>query len=314
MPPSFLPRPRRPLAARFFAPRFLGALGLAATIAAATVATAAPPRTAPKHAAACRHGACAPHCPVRPQVFGYYPTTWRRWPGEGGTPTTAPADAAPGAPRSVVPLPDEESPRSDDAATDARTGRPTGPGLAAGPDRVDPAAAAALRGSAADQAAFSAALVRRLLTEADPAARAAIVETASLFATPDALAICVGAAQDPDPRVRSTACDVWAKRGGEQAVDLLCSSAGADPDPAVRRRAVIALGGTGDTGDTAAIAALVAALDDADPTVQQAAVAALRRVSGEEHGDDPAGWRRWAARRGTDGSRWSWAWPWGRLF
>lgn len=306
MPPSSLPRPRRPLAAGFLAAGFFAALGLAATLA-----TAAPPRTGPKHAAACRHGACAPHCPVRPQVFGYYPTTWRRWPGEGGTPTTAPADAAPGAPRSVVPLPDEESPRSDDAPADARAGRPTGPGLAAGPPRVDPAAAAALRGSAAEQAAFSAALVRRLLTEADPAARVAIVETAALFDTRDALAICVGAAQDPDPLVRRAACDVWARRGGEQAVGLLRQLAGTDRDPAVRRRAVAALGAT---GDTAAIDALVAALDDADPTVQQAAVAALRRVSGEEHGDDPAGWRRWAARRGTDGSRWSWAWPWGRLF
>lgn len=301
MPSTPLPRPRRLLVAGFVAAHCL----------VAALGTAAPPRTAPKHAAACRQGACDPHCPVRPQVFGYYPTTWRRWPGEGGTPTTAPADVVPGAPRSVLPLPDEESPRSDDAATDARAGRPAGPGLAAGPTRVDPAAAAALRGSAADQAAFTAGLVRRLLAEPDPAARAALVETASLFDTRDALAICAGAAQDPDPLVRRTACDVWARRGGEQAIGLLRQLATNDRDPAVRRRAVVALG---TTSDDAAIDVLVAALDDADSTVQQAAVAALRRVSGAEHGDDPADWRRWAARRGDDGSRWSWAWPWGRLF
>lgn len=58
----------------------------------------------------CRGGACAPHCPVRPDEFGFYETQWRTWPR---TAASGPADAATvtpaSPPPSEVPGVDEES-------------------------------------------------------------------------------------------------------------------------------------------------------------------------------------------------------------
>lgn len=63
------------------------------------------------HLAGCRHGHCAPHCPVRPEYFGYYGTRWRRWPGSGVVQVSAESVATPVPPaRLAVPSADEESP------------------------------------------------------------------------------------------------------------------------------------------------------------------------------------------------------------
>ena len=69
------------------------------------------------HHDGCRDGHCAPHCPVRPDRYGYYGTQWRRWPGQQVVQVSneqAATQAAP--PRSEVPGPDEESmgPRIDE--------------------------------------------------------------------------------------------------------------------------------------------------------------------------------------------------------
>lgn len=59
----------------------------------------------------CAHGLCPAHCPVRPDVFGYYETNWRRWPTATTTQATSPEAMAPAAPpRSQLPSVDEESP------------------------------------------------------------------------------------------------------------------------------------------------------------------------------------------------------------
>ena len=58
----------------------------------------------------CQHGMCPAHCPVRPDVFGFYGTQWRRWPGSGVVPASASDAAAPARPaRSQVPSAAEES-------------------------------------------------------------------------------------------------------------------------------------------------------------------------------------------------------------
>jgi hypothetical protein len=63
-----------------------------------------------RHHHGCRDGACHPHCPVRPQEFGFYGTQWRRWPGQGVVPASNLQDATPTRPpKSAVPGPDEES-------------------------------------------------------------------------------------------------------------------------------------------------------------------------------------------------------------
>lgn len=66
----------------------------------------------------CQHGLCPAHCPVRPDVFGFYGTQWRRWPGSGvvqassleaATPARPPRSAVPGATEeSSAPLPGAE--------------------------------------------------------------------------------------------------------------------------------------------------------------------------------------------------------------
>ncbi len=62
------------------------------------------------HHAGCRDGKCHPHCPVRPQEFGFYGTQWRRWPGQGVVPTAGIQEATPTLPpKSAVPGPNEES-------------------------------------------------------------------------------------------------------------------------------------------------------------------------------------------------------------
>jgi hypothetical protein len=84
----------------------------------------------PGHHQGCRNGHCVPHCPVRPGQFGYHGTEWRRWPGTGVVPVSAMSDAVPvRPPRSVVPGPDEESPRrlDDDADPNPETPAPPVP-------------------------------------------------------------------------------------------------------------------------------------------------------------------------------------------
>lgn len=62
---------------------------------------------------------CPAHCPVRPEVFGFYGTQWRRWPGAGVVPTSATDAATPAPPgRSQVPSAAEESLPQDNAATE----------------------------------------------------------------------------------------------------------------------------------------------------------------------------------------------------
>lgn len=58
----------------------------------------------------CEHGLCPAHCPVRPDVFGFYGTRWRRWPGSGVFPASNNEAAAPARPpQTEVPGASEES-------------------------------------------------------------------------------------------------------------------------------------------------------------------------------------------------------------
>jgi len=67
----------------------------------------------------CQHGLCPAHCPVRPEVFGFYGTQWRRWPGSGVVPASNNEAATPARPpRAEVPGAEEESLAPDAAAED----------------------------------------------------------------------------------------------------------------------------------------------------------------------------------------------------
>lgn len=153
-------------------------------------------------------------------------------------------------------------------------------------------AKAAKAGSSTRQAEFTRDLARQVVEEHDPRVRCAIVKVAAGFDTPAALSICRGALEDPDERVRVTACSAWRQRGGPEAVELLAARYHADREIDVRLRALRELGQLGDKG---AIPVLARALEDPDPAVQYRAVVALRRVSGRDLGDDVNAWRAWAA-------------------
>ena len=58
----------------------------------------------------CQHGLCPAHCPVRPDVFGFYGTQWRKWPGSGVIQTSSRDEATPALPpKAEVPQATEES-------------------------------------------------------------------------------------------------------------------------------------------------------------------------------------------------------------
>ena len=166
-------------------------------------------------------------------------------------------------------------------------------------------------GSTHEQHEFTQSLVAAVLEEHDPRVRAKILEIAAGFDTAAATAICKGALEDPDERVRMAACSAWGKRGGPEAVQLLAARYQADPELDVRLRALRELG---TLGDKQAIPVLARALEDSDPAVQYRAVAALKKVSGRDLGNDVNKWREWAADPEGSAAEWSVAEAWRKLF
>lgn len=157
---------------------------------------------------------------------------------------------------------------------------------------------------------FTRGLAEQVLAEHDARVRCEIVAVAGMFDTAPALAICKGAMQDPDERVRTRACEVWRERGGAEAVQQLANRCRADRELDVRLQAIRMLG---ELEDDAAIPVLAEVLADPDPAVQYRAVASLKQVSGRDLGDDVNAWREWA----TDPARvepWSIAEAWRKLF
>ena len=165
--------------------------------------------------------------------------------------------------------------------------------------------------SANSQMEFTQDLVRMMLEEHDPRVRGKILETAAEYDTAAATAICTGAMQDPNEAVRIRACDVWAKRGGAEAVQLLATRFQTDADLDVRLRALKMLG---ELKDKQAIPVLARALEDADPAVQYRAVASLKQVSGRDLGNDVNAWREWAVDPEAHKAEWSIAEGFRRLF
>lgn len=162
------------------------------------------------------------------------------------------------------------------------------------------------------QAAFSQELAQLIVSEHDARVRASIVEIASQFEVATAGAVCEGALQDPDPRVRSAACDAWARKGGDRAVELIAARCRQETDVDVRLRAIRSLG---KLKEKSAIPVLAQSLEDPDPAIQYRAVAALKEVSGRDLGDDVNAWREWAAAdEATRDASWSIAETFRKIF
>jgi len=149
---------------------------------------------------------------------------------------------------------------------------------------------------------FAQRLATLMPEEHDPRVRGAVLDVASGFDAPSAIAICKGALEDPDERVRTKACEVWGQRGGPEAVALLAARYDADTSIDVRLKAIKELG---KLADETAVPALARALESEDPAVQYRAVAALKEISGRDLGDDVNLWRAWAADPKAPGTEWT---------
>jgi len=170
---------------------------------------------------------------------------------------------------------------------------------------------AAKEAGAAGQERFAEEIAAAMVAEHDARVRCAMLDAVAENPTALAVAICKGAMQDPDPRVRMAACSAWAKRGGEEAVQMLAARYQTDTELDVRLRALRCLG---EIGDSKAVPVLAKALEDSDPAVQYRAVAALKKVSGRDLGDDVNKWREWAADPEGSAADWSIAETFRKLF
>jgi HEAT repeat protein len=136
----------------------------------------------------------------------------------------------------------------------------------------------------------SAELAAAIRVEEDPLIRAEIVRTLGQYGSAEGDAMLRAALEDPDADVRVAACEAWGQRGNAEAATLLGGVLSADVDKDVRLAAARALG---HTKHPTAVAALGEMLEDSDPAMQVRAVKSLRKITGEDLGNDVNRWRQY---------------------
>lgn len=122
----------------------------------------------------------------------------------------------------------------------------------------------------------------------NPLIRSAGVKVLGEIPTLTALAGIQAAAVDPDPLVRTAACQAFGRRADADSAAALARLAANDADTDVRLAAVAALG---HCQDEQAVQALTQALDDSNPAIQFRAVQSLKSSTGQSLGDNIAVWR-----------------------
>jgi HEAT repeat protein len=140
-----------------------------------------------------------------------------------------------------------------------------------------------------EQERMSELLAQGMRNELDPLVRAQTVRTLGAYRTATSDAALAGALQDSDSDVRIAACETLGKRRGPEPARLLSETVSSDTDIDVRLAATRALG---EVGDPSAVNGLSVALDDANPAMQHRAVRSLEQVTGRNHGQDVAAWKR----------------------
>ena len=136
----------------------------------------------------------------------------------------------------------------------------------------------------------SAQLAEAIRSEEDPAIRGEIVHALGEYPSAEADSVLRAALSDPDKDVRQMACAAWAGRGDAEAATVLGGVLRSDIDTDVRLAAARALG---QTKHPAAVAALGEVLEDRDPAMQYRAVKSLRKITGEDFGNDVNQWRQY---------------------
>jgi len=104
---------------------------------------------------------------------------------------------------------------------------------------------------------------------------------------PRAITPFIEALGDDNPDVRRAAARGLGTIGDKRAIEPLIAAL---KDMEVR---VYAAGALGRLGDRRAIEPLLAALGDDNPDVRQCAAVALKKLTGQDFGRDPAAWRAW---------------------
>jgi HEAT repeat protein len=132
--------------------------------------------------------------------------------------------------------------------------------------------------------------------ETDPIIRAEIVRVLGVYPTAESLAVLRTALGDSDSEVRIAACLGWARRKGPEAAGAMSQLLCGDVDGDVRLAAAEALG---DIGDRSGIAALGSVLEDKDPAMQYRAVTSLKKITGQDLGDDVNRWREYVQNEST---------------
>ncbi|MEZ6102572.1 MAG: HEAT repeat domain-containing protein [Pirellulaceae bacterium] len=153
-------------------------------------------------------------------------------------------------------------------------------------------AAAAASAPDDQQLAAVARLEQQLSKETDVLVRREVVRTLGAFNVPSAEEALKIAGEDDDPVVRVEACRSWGQRKSEAAVQELSRFLVHSEDVDVRLAAVEALGQIPSSPSTSVLLPIV---NDRDPAVQLAAMASLRKVTGQSIGDDVTKWRQYAA-------------------
>jgi len=142
-------------------------------------------------------------------------------------------------------------------------------------------------------------LAQQIRTEPDPLVRLAIQETVAEIDTTLAEMILLAGLNDTDRDVRMVCCRKLGQRAAKSdnmanhhsSITELKRVLEQDQDIDVRFAAVHALG---KIPSTESVQALSGALHDHDPAMQYAGVQALKRVSGQDYGNDVESWRQYA--------------------
>jgi HEAT repeat protein len=136
--------------------------------------------------------------------------------------------------------------------------------------------------------------------ETDPILRAEIVRVLGVYPTTASLAVLHTAVGDSDVEVRIAACLGWGRRKGPEAAAAMSQMLLSDVDGDVRLAAAEALGAI---GDRSAVAALGSVLEDKDPAMQYRAVESLKKITGQDLGNDVNRWREYVQNESTGPSK-----------
>jgi HEAT repeat protein len=147
-------------------------------------------------------------------------------------------------------------------------------------------------GVAADEVALVAEKLRQMYTaEQEATIRAEIVRAASAVDHATSAELARSAIQDPEADVRIAVCEYWSRHPGDESIRQLSGILSSDTNTDVRLAAARALGRT---ESSAAIQPLATLLDDRDPAITYVAMQSMRRVSGQNLGNDVRVWKEFA--------------------